>query len=94
MNTRRISAIYLGFLLVGPALFAQTPHPGLPSAPLWRVQPQENPAQRQVPKLNGNFANPQAKGMAMKRGTAPIQLQPNRTRPKIYRPRRGVRSIT
>jgi len=93
MNMHCFSAISLSFLLVGPSLFAQTPHPGLPSAPLWRMQPQENPAQRQRPRAKGNLAKPQANGLAIKKGTVPLPPQANRARPKIYRPLRDVRSI-
>jgi hypothetical protein len=93
MNTRRFSAALLGFLLVGPSLFAQTPPPRRPATPLWRVQPQEKRAQQQAPKVGGNLAKAQIDGLATKRAPGSILKPQDRPRPRIYRTMRDVSNV-
>jgi hypothetical protein len=93
MTYRRFISALLGLLFAGPSIFAQTPHPGLPSTAPWRIQQQENHAQRQRQKLDGPLAKAQADARTAKKDLAPIGKQPNRTPPRIYRVMRDARNI-
>ncbi len=93
MHTRRFSAALLGFLLVGPSLFAQTPPPRRPAAPLWRVQPQEKRAQQQAPKVGGIPGKIPSDGGAAKRAPGAIPKSQDRPRPRIYRTMRDVSNV-